>query len=47
MVYLTNTYCMLRKARKWWLQDCSSAEIKQNIDKAGGYGTKLCVEIMA
>ena len=47
MVYITNSYCMLRKIRKFWLQDCSNEEIKENIDKLVDLGLKVCIDIMS
>lgn len=47
MVFITNTYCILRKIRKFWINDCASGEMKQKIDQSVGIGLKLCVDVMS
>jgi hypothetical protein len=47
MVYVSNTYCILRKVRKFWINDCASQNIKQSIDSTVGIGLKLCIDIMS
>ena len=45
MVYLTNSYCLLRKIRKFWLDGCQSNEMKVRIDTSVTIGLKLCTQV--
>lgn len=45
MVYLANSYCMLRKINKYWLKDCTSDRMLAGIKTAIELGIKLCIEV--
>lgn len=47
MVYICNTYCILRKVKKFWLKDCQTEKIKAGIETTAQIGIKLCIDIMS
>lgn len=45
-VYISNSYCLLRKAKKFWLTDCSSKDMLQRILTNIQNGQKLCYKVI-
>lgn len=44
LVYLANSYCLLRKIKKFWLEGCTVDKMKSGITKSSDIGIKLCIE---
>jgi hypothetical protein len=47
MVYIVNSYCLLRKAKKFWLDDCTDKKIKAGIESAISISMNLCTQVLA
>lgn len=47
MVYIVNSYCLLRKAEKFWMADCTSEKMKAGIHSSIKIGTGLCIDSLA
>jgi hypothetical protein len=47
LVCLTNSFCLLRKVRKFWIGGCQSKEMRISIETCVSMGLKLCIQSTA